>query len=142
MANEGIEVYERNIAIDYTFNDDTAVEKGTLMILKDEMSVSKHSGIDQRFAGIAAEEKTANSGTNAIGIKDDGVWKLTLSGVCGIGNLLALADAANQVYAPAAGGAQVSKENFVGNSLANATDGQSILVKINPIMISNIRSSA
>ena len=138
MVNEAIEMYEKSIAVPFTIHDNENVEKGTAMVLKSPMSVSKHSGIDERFIGIAAEEKVANDGTDSIGIKDDGYWKMQLSGSCGVGDLLCLGAAANDVYSPSSNVA-TSKENFVGNAMTSGGDNNTIIVKVHPLMISNIR---
>lgn len=80
MANEAVLVYETSIPIPFTCADGAGIEKGTVLKLSDPMTVAAATADNDIFAGIASEEKVANSGITKIGVYLTGIFKMVDSG--------------------------------------------------------------
>lgn len=80
MANEAVLIFETDLPIPFTCADGATIEKGTVLKLSDPMTVAAATADNDIFAGIAAEEKIANSGITKIGVYLRGIFKMVDSG--------------------------------------------------------------
>lgn len=80
MANEAVILYETSVPVPFTCSDAATIEKGTVLKLSDPMTVAASSADNDIFAGIAAEEKVANSGITKIGVYLNGIFRMKDSG--------------------------------------------------------------
>jgi hypothetical protein len=130
MVNEAILIYETAFPLNFTCNAVTGVEKGAIMKLTDPMTAVIASGENDAVAGICSGEKITSDGITKLGIYREGVFKVTLSGSCTVGDSLIIAYV-NQVKS-ALNATSVSGSNIIGTALETATTGQTILMELNP----------
>lgn len=130
MANEAVLLWETGPAIPHTVHNSVAIEKGTILCLLDPMTVSgaDHMGLNASAAGIAAEEKIANDGKTTIGVYTEGIFKVTLSGACDVGEDLSIGAAANDVTAA---GENAVNKNIIGYALEAGADDETIRMRMN-----------
>jgi hypothetical protein len=124
MANEAVLVYETEVAIPFTVDNATGIEKGALLKLTDPMTAIIHSGDEDPFAGIAKTEKIANNGLTALAVYRRGIFDLTSSAAITIGQAVALSATVNKVK-PADATCVGSK--IVGIALTTASAGDKIV---------------
>ena len=132
MANEATEHIRYGPAISMACIDvNESHEKGALLKLIDPFTVSGGGTLtDGLCAGIAAVEKIRGYNTRTSVFRN-GIWKMTLSGACTVGDILCMASAANKVYAQL-NGSGATFINCVGYALETGADGETILVELNP----------
>jgi len=103
MANEAviIELFNKGRPIRYKCADGATIEKGTLLQISGDRTVSAHSAADQPIAGIAAHEKLINDGQTTIAVYTDGIFDLTAAatGVTPLGHRCAGSGTANMITA-------------------------------------------
>lgn len=78
MANEAVLVYELEPPVPFTCPEGTGIEKGTLCVLSDPMTVAGASEDNSVVIGITAEEKIAGDGRTKIGVYLRGIFKMTV----------------------------------------------------------------
>jgi len=98
MANEAVLMVELELPIMMTVDNTEAIPKGTLLELVDPFTASAHDGDEDKFAGVAAEEKIANDGKTKIAVYRRGIFKMTcVAAIATIGAVVALSATANKV---------------------------------------------
>lgn len=130
MVNEATLIIQTMPAIGMTCSNSTGIEKGALLKLSDPFTVALSTGQNDQVGGIAMGEKIANDGKTKIPVARAGIFKVTLSGACTVGDAVCLQlGNYNQVYAPAsfASGAVI-----LGTALETGATGETILVELNP----------
>ena len=123
MANEATLIFETEIAIPFTCALATVIEKGALLKLTDPMTAIIHSGDEDAFAGVAAEEHIANEGTT-IDVYRGGIFDMTSSAAITIGQAVALSATVNKVK-PA--DATCVGAKIVGIALTTASAGDKLV---------------
>lgn len=99
MANEvEVEVEGPITRRTATVADATAITKGTVMVFEGgTRTVIAHTGVTQRFAGIAVREKEASDGIVSIAIQTGGVARFRAGGEIHAGDYVVLDSTANRV---------------------------------------------
>lgn len=87
MANaQAVLVYEVEPPIAFTVADGASIEKGDFVALSDPMTVALTSADNDKFGGIAAEEKIASDGKTKIAVYRRGIFKVEVgSAGCTVG---------------------------------------------------------
>lgn len=135
MANEAVLIHETHIPIPFTVADNTGIEKGAMLKMADPMTASGSAGSADVFAGIAKTEKIANDGNTHLGVYRRGIFKVLGSGNIAIGDQVMMQGTANTVIKgtnAALGG------RAVGVALETSTDGQTLLIELNPSACVNV----
>jgi hypothetical protein len=132
MANEAVIVEllgNQGDVVSYIVADGTGIEKGTLMYLSGDRTMSASSAEGQFFVGIASAEKVANDGTTTLGVYTNGIFDLKDAGAgITLGNAVKLGGA-NLIAAADEAGAQDYAE-FVGFAMEAATGSEIIQVRV------------
>ena len=128
MANEAVCIETPTKFARYTVADGTGIAIGTLLKVTDNNTAEASSADNDKFAGIAWEEKTANDGITEITAAIDGVWGLKDSG-SGItsGNMVVIGGA-NLISAAADGDFEAG--TVIGKALQTATTSEVIRVRV------------
>lgn len=129
MANEAILIFETSSAIPMTVDNTGGIEKGAVLKLTDLMTASGSTVINGEVAGIAASEKISGDGKTKLGVYRGGIFKVSLSGSCTVGDPLLMAGS-NKVHSDIATG--VSGSIILGSALETGTDGETILMELRP----------
>ena len=134
MAFEAIIIHEMEPPIPFTVADGVGIEKGSILLLTDPMTVAVTTGDTDAIIGIAAEEKIASDGKTTLGVYMRGIFK-GFAGAAGVTVGTAIitdtaTGAANELVV-----ADVNSENIVGTALETATDTESFVFYLNPINI-------
>lgn len=79
MANEATLWMEFDPPIPFTVADGTGIEKGTVCALTDPMTAAASSADNDKFAGVAAEEKIANDGKTKLALYRRGIFKMVIT---------------------------------------------------------------
>jgi len=127
MANEATLIFETGLPIPFTVSESTGIEKGSLLKMTDPMTAIINSGVEDIVAGVAAAEKIASDGHTKLSVYREGIFKVLGSGAITVGDSVILAAAANTVVTAA-----VNSEDIFGTALETATDGETLLVELNP----------
>ena len=128
MANESTLVFETELPIPFTVADATGIEKGALLKLTDPMTAIINSGVADNFAGIASSEKIASDGRTRLGVYRAGIFKVSLSGACTVGDALCTSSTANFVQqAPVT----ASGSKVIGFALETGATNETILMDLN-----------
>lgn len=131
MANEATLVYELESPLPFTVANATGVERGSLMKLTDPRTAIITSAANDTFAGVLASEKIASDGKTTASVYRRGIFKMTLSGSCTVGDALVTDSAVNHVK-KCPDYTTLSSANLVGIALETGTTGETILVELNP----------
>jgi len=131
MANEAILVYETATPIAFTCADGIGIEKGALLTLSDPMTVATTAAKEDVIAGIAAQEKIASDGKTKIAVYQAGFFKMTCSGSVTAGDALISGLGAGNIVETAG----VGSEDILGIAQEDATTGQTLLVKLQPMTL-------
>ena len=127
----------KGVPVRYTCDNDCAIEKGALLWLTDEKTVSDaaviaHAGT-YPFAGIASTEKVASDGSTSIGVWTKGIFDLVVSGQgCVAGQAVTLSGAyakANSCVGVTEVGDTISG-NIVGKALGTVTNATKETVQV------------
>lgn len=98
MAKEAVLLVETQPPISMICADGTGIEKGALLKLNDDYTVTSHDGTaNDPFAGIAGAEKIASDGNTHIPVYRGGIFKLTANASITVGDALAFDAVANTV---------------------------------------------
>ena len=135
MANEATLMWETDLPIPFTVADGTGIERGALLKLTDPMTAIIHSGDEDAFAGVAAEEKIASNGNTKLGVYRRGIFKMTSSAAIAIGQSVALSATVNKVK-PADATCVGSKIVGIALEAAGGAD-ETILVELAPGLANN-----
>ena len=131
MANEATLYIETEPPIPMTIHKDLAVEKGTLLVMIDPFSVSKHASAGQAIAGIAAEEHIASVGKTEIAVYRRGFFKITVSSSILAGNSWLASATANKIQ-----GANATDQHYGGTAFETAANDETLFVELAPFNIS------
>jgi len=129
MANEAKLRVETGLPINMTVADGTGIEKGAILKLSDPLTAATSDGDEDYIAGIAACEKIANDGVTSLAVYREGIFDMVLSGSVTAGQAVAKAANANVIKvadATCIGG------KTLGIALETGTEGETILVELNP----------
>jgi len=130
MANaQAVLVYETELPIPFTVADGASIEKGDSLQLADNATVSLISGDDQKFIGIAAEEKVANDGKTKIAVYMGGIFRVEAADTCTVG-YEAVVKAKNEYEDYDTLDAEEGKK--AGRFLESGTNGEFVLMVLNP----------
>jgi hypothetical protein len=103
MAKEAVLLVETHPPISMICADGAGIEKGALLVLNDDYTVTAHDGTaNASFAGIAGAEKIASDGNTHIPVYRSGIFKLTANAAITVGDALAFDAVANTVKAAVA----------------------------------------
>ena len=137
MANEAVCIETPKIIKRYTVTDGVAIPYGTILAISGgtvSVNVAKATSntLNEAFAGIAIEEKTASDGITEIGAAIDGVWDLAqnANGAGTVGTMCCLSGA-NIVRTAAAG--DLLTGGLVGKYLETGTAGAANRVRLGVI---------
>lgn len=133
MANEAQPDVEAEGSFKYyTVADGTAIAKGSLMVVSvsADRTISKHSAVDEYFAGVATHEKEANDGRVKMTVQRRGYAKLTAGGNVTQGDMLVLDGTANKVITAGGNISHIGLLRIVGVALEDSTDGVKFLAKL------------
>ena len=128
MANEAVMIYADGLPIPFTCSNTVGIERGTILTLSDPMTAAACNAVNDIVAGIAATEKIANDGKTKIGVYRSGIFKMTLSGSCSVGDPLGT-DIQNLVQSQR-NTLNLSGSKTVGTALETGTNGETILVQL------------
>ena len=133
MAFECTLVYETSLPVSFLCAD-TAIPKGSVLMLSDPNTVAITTGDTDPVAGIAAEEYIAGSGIGRIAVYTSGTFK-GFAGAAGVTAGMAIitdtaTGAANELVV-----ADVNSEHLVGRALETATDTESFLFELKPMAV-------
>jgi len=127
MANEATLIFETAIPIPFTCANTAGIEKGAILALSDPSTVATSTALADVIAGISATEKIASDGKTTVAVYDQGIFKMTLSGACIVGEALVSAKA-NKV---SRNHSVLSGARILGTALETGADGETIRVKLN-----------
>ena len=131
MALEAELYYELELPVPMTCADGAGIEKGALLKLNDDATVTTSGSDSDHIVGIAHSEKIANDGTVKIGVYLRGIF-IGFAGTDGVsvGEAIRMdsGSAANEFSV-----ASINEEGIVGTAWATATDGQKFKFLLNPI---------
>ena len=128
MANEAVCIETPTRFARYTVSDGTGIAIGTLLQITDPNTASASSGDNQKFGGIAWEEKTASDGVTEIVAALDGTWDITCTDAAVTAGALVNLTAANQVAAAA--DADFENGSIVGRTLETSTTVETVRVRL------------
>lgn len=132
MANEATLLYELQPAIPFTVADGAGIEKGAVLKATDPMTAASADGTDDVVAGIAASEKIASDGKTKLGVYRRGIFKMYLSGSCSVGDPLGTIATFTNFVASNKNTANLSGSQVLGTALETGTNGDTIMVELNP----------
>jgi hypothetical protein len=130
MANAvAVLIHEYQAPIPMTCADGAGIPKGTLLALTDPLTVAATSGANDKFGGIAAEEKISGDGKTKIAVYRKGVFRVE-SGTNGttVGLPQVIDDGANEVTDLAANDSDLGY--VFGTALETATNGETFLMEL------------
>ena len=134
MTLEAVLMWETELPIPFTCADGAGIEKGSILMLTDPMTVAVATGDTDIVAGIAAEEKINGDGKTKIAVYRRGIFKVFVGAAGATVGAAAITDVStgdtNELV-----NADVNSENIVGRWLETATDTQSALLELNPFTV-------
>lgn len=128
MANESFPVIETHIAINFNKGAGTAITKGAVLKMTDNMTAIIAAGDGDIVAGVAQSD--ALSGDTSVSVFRGGVFSGIAEGSITVGDALmtgASTGAANSVMT-----SSDANENILGTALESATDGTAVLYELLP----------
>ena len=131
MALEAELYYELELPVPMTCADGAGIEKGALLKINDDATVTTSGADSDHIVGIAANEKIASDGVVKIGVYLRGIF-IGFAGTDGVlvGEAIRMdSTAAPNEFSVAA----INEEGIVGTAWATATDGQKFKFLLNPI---------
>jgi len=132
MTNEATLIVETEPPINFTCDNSTGIEKGTILKLSDPMTAAASDGDNDLVAGIAAEEKIESDGKTKIAVYRGGIFKVTASGSVAVGDPLGTDGAANNYVASNIADANLSGAKQIGIALEAASDDETFLMELRP----------
>lgn len=132
MAKEAILRDRLADPINFEPQNESAIEKGALLKLVDERTVSGTVTSGCAIAGICAREKTLNDGEK-VAVYRRGIFDMYLSGVATIGDAVVAATEENHVHSMKGKGVvnPVSGMAFIGRVLGTGSTNELIQVDVN-----------
>jgi hypothetical protein len=128
MADEAVLIYETSLPIPMTCADGAGIEKGTLLKLSDPYTVAATSADNDKFGGIAAEEKIASDGKTKIPVYRSGIFKIVVGAAgCTAGKDVVIS-AANRVVDYTTLDDETGAK--FGKALETGTVGESVYVEV------------
>jgi len=131
MANEAVLIVETEIPINFTVANATAITKGSILKMTDPMTAIITSAANDPVAGIIQSDKIASDGVTKAAVFREGVFKVSLSGSCTVGDAL-VTDASPNFVKTAPTSITLSGSNIIGTALETGTTGQTILMELKP----------
>lgn len=128
MANEAVCIETPTKFARYTVADGTGIAIGTLLKITDPNTAAASSADNDKFAGIAWEEKTASDGITEISVALDGVFDLTCTDAAITAGQLVNLSGANVVAAAVDGDFEAG--SIVGRSLETSTTTEVLRVRL------------
>jgi len=134
MPNEAVIIEllgNQGEVIDFSVDDQVAIEKGTLLMLQDARKVSGAYSTGPIFAGISASEKVASDGQTNLGCYTFGIFDLKVNAGAGVtlGAKVALSGA-NLIRD--ATEAEIAAGKAVGKALETGSANEVIEVLVTP----------
>ena len=132
MADGGVAklLIETELPISMTCAEATGIEKGSCLKLTDPFTAIIHSGDEDYFAGIAAEEKIGGDGKTKIAVYRRGIFRMETIAAITAGESVALSATKNKIKktdATCVGG------KAIGIALeTSGGDTETIMVEIKP----------
>ena len=132
MARECSVNVETHVPINFNKSTGTAITKGSILKLTDNMTASASDGDTDIVAGIAQSD--ALSDDTSVAVYTGGIFR-GYAGAAGVtvGNAI-ITDVStgdtNELV-----NADVNSENIVGRALETATDGNTFLFELNPFTV-------
>src|SRR3990167_8963852 len=120
MANEAVLFIRTDHPIPFTVANGTGIEKGAVLKLTDPLTAAAADGAADMVAGIAASGKIASDGKTKLGVYQRGIFKMTLSGVCAVGDALRTDLSDNHVSVLSS---DISGVRIIGTSLETGATG-------------------
>src|SRR3990167_11355708 len=132
MANEATLIVETELPINFTVANATGIEKGTILKMTDPMTAIITSAASDTIAGIAAAEKIASDGVTKLGVYRRGIFKVSLSGACTVGDPLVTSSTLNNIVTTNLSGTDsLSGAKIIGYALETGATGETILMELN-----------
>jgi len=132
MANEAVLVMRLEDPIDFTVADGTAITKGAILKLTDNMTAAAGAAALDPIAGIAARDKVASDGRTQLACYTRGVFRLKASGAIPVGESICADAQIDDNYVKACGAlTTVSGARVLGYALETATDNTTFLAMVN-----------
>ena len=131
MALEAELYYELELPVPMTCADGAGIEKGALLKLNDDATVTTSGADSDHIVGIAANEKVANDGRTSISVYLRGIF-IGFAGTDGVsvGEAIRMdSGSAPNEFSVAA----INEEGIVGTAWATASDGERFKFILNPI---------
>ena len=131
MANEAVIIEllgNGGDPIRYTVADGTGIEKGSLMYISGDRTISVTRGENEKFIGIAAAEKVANDGSTNLAVYTNGIFDLKDSGSGITRGVMVKVGGVNTIAASADGDFELGK--IVGKALETASADEVIAVRV------------
>ena len=130
MGDEAIIRDKLELPINMAAQNESAIEKGALLQLVDERTVSGTITSGMMVAGICAREKVLNDG-RPVAVYLRGIFDMVCSGAVKLGGKLQAGAANNWVHQSPSNAAALSGMAYVGTSLATGADAETIQVLVN-----------
>lgn len=131
MANEATLQYETELALPMDVADVGGIEKGAILSMADPFTASGSvSASGSIIAGIAAAEKISGDGVTKIPVYRKGIFIVSLSGSCGVGDDLTTSESTNHVQVAEVVTAAVSGSQIIGTALEDGATGETILMEL------------
>ena len=132
MANEAVLKVETHLPVNFTCSTLVTIEKGAICKMTDPMTAVLSDSANQLVAGIVQSEKLAADTTQtSVALYRGGIFRVTCSGSCDVGEPVVTGATANYVRQAAA-----DEENIIGIMLEAGTEGQSKLMELKPAKFS------
>ena len=131
MANEAVIIEllgNGGDPIRYTVADGTGIEKGTLMYISGDRTISIVRGENEKFIGIAAAEKVANDGSTNLAVYTNGIFDLKDSGSGITRGIMVKVGGVNTIAGSEDGDFELGK--IVGKALETAAASEVIAVRV------------
>lgn len=134
MADEAICIEKPNIYARYNVSDGFSISKGTLLMLSGvelyacPSAATANADVNQKFAGVAMEEKAANDGATEISAALDGVWDLSCANAAVTYGTHVVLSGANAIRSAVE--ASYPLGCVLGRALETAAAGETIRVRL------------
>ena len=131
MVNEHVLIFETQPPIPFTVSESVGIEKGSMMTLSDPFTVAATgANADAICGGILAREKIAGDGEVRAGTYRGGIFRGLAGENINVGDPLTSHSVANELIV-----ADVNDENIWGIALETATDTDTFLYELRPMVM-------
>ncbi len=128
MAGEATWDVETHIALNFNKGAGTAIAKGALCKMTDNMTAILADGDGDIVAGIAQSD--ALSGDTSVAIFRGGVFRMLAEGTITVGDPVMTGVSTGSANAVIK--ATTNMENLLGTALETATDGNTVMIELMP----------